>query len=82
MDWVSILTNSLTAGVGLEAVAFALAAMGLNLHFGYTGIWNPTWVVLPENYTASDWVCVSFLAYDAPSNIMASYHLGERSVEC
>ena len=26
------------------------------LHFGYTGKWNPTWVVFPENYTSTDWV--------------------------
>ncbi len=40
MNWDLILTNSLTAAVGLEAVAFALAAIGLNLHFGYTGLLN------------------------------------------
>ena len=40
MDWGSILENSLRAAVGLEAVAFVLAAIGLNLHFGYTGLLN------------------------------------------
>jgi neutral amino acid transport system permease protein len=40
MDWGSILENSLRAAVGLEAVAFALAAIGLNVHFGYTGLLN------------------------------------------
>lgn len=40
MDWGSIIENSLRAAVGLEAVAFVLAAIGLNLHFGYTGLLN------------------------------------------
>ena len=40
MDWTAIFTNALSAGVGLEAMTFALAALGLNLHFGYTGLLN------------------------------------------
>src|SRR5687768_16645847 len=40
MDWGSILENALRAAVGLEAVAFVLAAIGLHLHFGYTGLLN------------------------------------------
>ena len=40
MDWALILTNALRAAVGLEAVIFALAAIGLNVHFGYTGLLN------------------------------------------
>jgi neutral amino acid transport system permease protein len=40
MDWGLILTNALRAGVGLDTVVFALAAIGLNVHFGYTGLLN------------------------------------------
>ena len=40
MDWTLILTNALTAMVGLDTVIFALAAIGLNVHFGYTGLLN------------------------------------------
>jgi neutral amino acid transport system permease protein len=40
MDWGVIVDNSVTAGLGLEAVTFALLAIGLNLHFGYTGLLN------------------------------------------
>ena len=36
MDWGLIITNALRAAVGLEAVIFGLAAIGLNVHFGYT----------------------------------------------
>ena len=28
------------------------------LHLNYTGVWNPKWVVIPENYTDTDWVSV------------------------
>ncbi len=40
MDWSVIFTNALAAAVGLETVIFALAAIGLNVHFGYTGLLN------------------------------------------
>jgi ABC-type branched-subunit amino acid transport system permease subunit len=40
VDWGSILDNALTAAFSLEAVVFALAAIGLNVHFGYTGLLN------------------------------------------
>ena len=40
MDWGSITTNALRAAVGLEACYYALAAIGLNVHFGYTGLLN------------------------------------------
>ena len=26
------------------------------LHLNYTGKWNPSWVIIPENYTSQDWV--------------------------
>ena len=40
MDWGQIFGDTLRACVGQEAVVFALAAIGLNLHFGYTGLLN------------------------------------------
>ena len=40
MNWERILVNALEAGVGVETVVFALAAIGLNVHFGYTGLLN------------------------------------------
>jgi neutral amino acid transport system permease protein len=40
MDWGNIVANALRAAVGLDAVAYALAAIGLNMHFGYTGLLN------------------------------------------
>jgi branched-chain amino acid transport system permease protein len=40
MDWGFILDNSLRAVVGQEAIVFALAAIGLNVQFGYTGLLN------------------------------------------
>ncbi len=40
MDWPRIIINALEAAVGLQAVVFALAAIGLNVQFGYTGLLN------------------------------------------
>ena len=40
MDWGNILSNTLTAALGVQAVIYALAAIGLNVHFGYTGLLN------------------------------------------
>ena len=40
MDWTRIIVNALEASIGLQAVVFALAAIGLNVHFGYTGLLN------------------------------------------
>ena len=40
MDWGNIIENGLRAAVSLDAVAYALAAIGLNMHFGYTGLLN------------------------------------------
>ncbi|MCP4436327.1 MAG: branched-chain amino acid ABC transporter permease [Actinomycetia bacterium] len=40
MSWSDILSNALTAAVALNAAWFALAAIGLNVHFGYTGLLN------------------------------------------
>jgi neutral amino acid transport system permease protein len=40
MDWTRITINALEASIGLQTVVFALAAIGLNVHFGYTGLLN------------------------------------------
>ena len=40
MNWERIIVNALEAGIGVETVVFALAAIGLNVHFGYTGLLN------------------------------------------
>ena len=40
MDWGSILQSALLEAVGPTGATFALAAIGLNIHFGYTGLLN------------------------------------------
>jgi len=40
MDWAAIFENTLRAAVTKDAIVYALAAIGLNLHFGYTGLLN------------------------------------------
>jgi neutral amino acid transport system permease protein len=40
VEWDNIIINTVRAAVGVEAVAYALAAIGLNVHFGYTGLLN------------------------------------------
>ncbi|RJS47006.1 branched-chain amino acid ABC transporter permease [Nocardioides cavernaquae] len=40
MDIIEILRTALTQALGPNAVVFALAAIGLNIHFGYTGLLN------------------------------------------
>lgn len=40
MDWSSILSNAARSAIGLETVIYALAAIGLNVQFGYTGLLN------------------------------------------
>ena len=40
MDWSFILSEAFTAAFGPVAAVFALAAIGLNIHFGYTGLLN------------------------------------------
>ena len=34
MDWNSILSQTLTQAIGVSAVIYCLAAVGLNVHFG------------------------------------------------
>ena len=40
MDWNAIISNGFRSGISQQAIIFALAAIGLNLHFGYTGLLN------------------------------------------
>lgn len=40
MDWLRIIENTLRALTGIDAAYFALAALGLNVQFGYTGLLN------------------------------------------
>ena len=40
MDWWAIISNTLRAAISTSAIIYALAAIGLNLHFGYTGLLN------------------------------------------
>ncbi|WP_370325223.1 branched-chain amino acid ABC transporter permease [Euzebya sp.] len=40
MELTNVLYDGLRAAIGLEAVVYALAAIGLNIHFGYTGLLN------------------------------------------
>ena len=40
MDWGSIFTDAVQSAFGADAIVFALAAIGLNVHFGYTGLLN------------------------------------------
>ncbi len=40
MDWGFILSEAFSAAFGPTAAVFALAAIGLNIHFGYTGLLN------------------------------------------
>lgn len=40
MDWGTILVVSLESVVGSTTIVYALAAIGLNVHFGYTGLLN------------------------------------------
>ena len=40
MDWNDLLTGSLQQALGPTAAVYCLAAIGLNIHFGYTGLLN------------------------------------------
>ena len=40
MDWASIISETFNKFFGIQAAYFALAAIGLNIHFGYTGLLN------------------------------------------
>ncbi|MEU8195974.1 branched-chain amino acid ABC transporter permease [Microbispora amethystogenes] len=40
MDWNAILITTVKASIGLETVVYALAAIGVNIQFGYAGLLN------------------------------------------
>ena len=40
MDWGFILERTFSAMIGPEVMIYAMAAVGLNVHFGYTGLMN------------------------------------------
>jgi ABC-type branched-subunit amino acid transport system permease subunit len=40
MEWSSVLNNTLSAIFGFPTIAYALAALGLALHFGFSGLLN------------------------------------------
>jgi branched-chain amino acid transport system permease protein len=40
VDWGNIISNALRSAVGLETIIYGLAAIGLNVHFGYAGLLN------------------------------------------
>jgi branched-chain amino acid transport system permease protein len=40
MDFFEIISNALRAGITQSTIIYALAAIGLNLHFGFTGLLN------------------------------------------
>ncbi|MFG1944470.1 branched-chain amino acid ABC transporter permease [Nonomuraea sp. NPDC048826] len=40
MNWDIILSTTVKAAIGVETVWYALAAIGINIHFGYTGLLN------------------------------------------
>ena len=40
MDWMFILNSAIASAIGAQAAYFCIAAIGLNIHFGYTGLLN------------------------------------------
>jgi branched-chain amino acid transport system permease protein len=40
MDWIGILNNSVEAAIGTDMIIYCLAAIGLNVQFGYAGLLN------------------------------------------
>ncbi|MFC4119646.1 branched-chain amino acid ABC transporter permease [Nonomuraea zeae] len=40
MDWITIISTTIKAAINVETVLYGLAAIGINIHFGYTGLLN------------------------------------------
>lgn len=40
MNWTRIFSDGMRSALGMNAAVYALAAIGLNLQYGYTGLWN------------------------------------------
>jgi neutral amino acid transport system permease protein len=69
MDLLFIIQQSLSSAIGVNTIIFALAAIGLNMHFGYTGLLNfgqagflavgaYTTAVLVVSYGLSLWIAL------------------------
>jgi neutral amino acid transport system permease protein len=76
VDWQFILSVSLTTAFGAQAVVFSLAAIGLNVHFGYTGLVNfgqvgflavgaYTVAMGVDTFGLSFWLCVFLTLFTA-----------------
>ncbi len=64
MDWELIFRNAVLAGISREAAVYAIAAVGLNVHFGYTGLLNFGQVGFMS--IAAYGVGISITQYNAP----------------
>jgi neutral amino acid transport system permease protein len=40
MDWSQLLSDTVSSSIGALAIVYVLAAQGLNIHYGYTGLFN------------------------------------------
>ena len=40
MNWSNLFVLTVSAAIGPEAVRYILGAQGLNIHYGYTGLFN------------------------------------------
>ncbi|MEU3486705.1 ABC transporter permease subunit [Streptomyces massasporeus] len=71
MDFSAILSDALRSGIGPIAAVYALAAMGLNLHFGYTGLLNFGQVgfMLVGGYG----LAITVSTYDGPMWLVSTY---------
>jgi branched-chain amino acid transport system permease protein len=74
MDWGAIFTTSAEAGLGVDAVYFALAAIGLNIHFGYAGLLNFGHAAFMA--MGSYGLAVSVATYDLPFGVAIAIGLG------
>ncbi|MGH2394074.1 MAG: ABC transporter permease subunit, partial [Candidatus Limnocylindria bacterium] len=64
MDWGTILDNSISQMLRPLTAVFALAAIGLNVHFGYTGLLNFGQVAFMA--VGGYAVAISVLQFDVP----------------
>ena len=40
MNWSLIFSNAIYSAISINAIGYCLMAIGLNVHFGYTGLLN------------------------------------------
>ncbi len=74
MDWSAIVEDTLRALVGREAIIYALAAIGLNVHFGYTGLLNFGQVAFMA--IGGYGVAISVLEWDLPLWVGVFFGIG------